>query len=58
MAITLQCPRLSCRTVLQVPETVRGKRVRCGECGVAFIVPTTGTAPPVVKKPSPEKAQK
>ena len=58
MAITLQCPRLSCRTVLQVPETVRGKRVRCGECGVAFIVPATGAAPAVAKKPSPEKAEK
>lgn len=58
MAITLQCPRLNCRTVLQVPETVRGKRVRCGECGVTFIVPAPGAPAPVVKKPSPEEAQK
>ncbi|MFQ5462192.1 MAG: hypothetical protein ACE5E5_06140 [Phycisphaerae bacterium] len=39
MPITLQCPRLSCRAVLQVPESVRGKRVRCGQCGSTFLVP-------------------
>ncbi|MGB0714786.1 MAG: hypothetical protein ACPGXK_02855 [Phycisphaerae bacterium] len=39
MIITIQCPRLSCRAVLQVPENVRGKRVRCGKCSSTFIVP-------------------
>ncbi|MHC5109170.1 MAG: MJ0042-type zinc finger domain-containing protein [Planctomycetota bacterium] len=40
MTITLQCPRLSCKAVLQVPDKVRGKRVRCGHCGNTFIVPS------------------
>ena len=53
MIITLQCPRLSCRAVLQVPETVRGKRVRCGKCGSTFIVPGN-----IKAKPAPAKPQK
>jgi LSD1 subclass zinc finger protein len=39
MAITLLCPNLKCRAVLQVPEKSRGKRVRCGQCQTAFLVP-------------------
>jgi len=30
--------------VLQVPEKVRGQKVRCGQCGKNFIVPSTVTA--------------
>lgn len=41
MPVTLLCPRLSCRAILRVPDNVRGKRVRCGECGTAFLVPTS-----------------
>jgi hypothetical protein len=37
--ITVICPRLSCRAILRVPASVRGKRVRCGECGTAFLIP-------------------
>ena len=39
MPVVLFCPNLKCRAVLQVPETARGKKVRCGQCGTAFIVP-------------------
>jgi hypothetical protein len=39
MAITLICPNLKCRTILQVPATIRGKKVRCGRCGKTFVVP-------------------
>lgn len=39
MTVTVICPRLSCRAILRVPATVRGKRVRCGECGTAFMIP-------------------
>lgn len=48
MAITLICPNLLCRSLLQVPERVRGQKVRCGRCGKNFIVPSPGdkkTAP-------------
>jgi LSD1 subclass zinc finger protein len=39
MLITVICPHLRCRTVLQVPETARGQKVRCSRCGKNFIVP-------------------
>lgn len=39
MSVTLLCPNLRCRAVLQVPDNVRGKNVRCGHCGTVFSVP-------------------
>ncbi len=39
MAVTIQCPNLTCRSILQIPDKVRGKRIRCGKCGSCFIVP-------------------
>jgi predicted Zn finger-like uncharacterized protein len=39
MPVTILCPKLTCRAVLRVPDSVRGKRIRCGECGTAFMVP-------------------
>jgi len=39
MAVTLICPNLKCRTILQVPDSVRGKKVRCGKCGKNLLVP-------------------
>ena len=39
MAVTLFCPNLKCRSILQVPDNTRGKKVKCGQCGTAFFVP-------------------
>ncbi len=39
MAVTLLCPNLKCKRVLQVPDTTRGHRVRCGYCGQILVVP-------------------
>jgi len=39
MSVTLLCPNLKCRAVLQVPDSVRGQTVRCGHCGTLFAVP-------------------
>jgi hypothetical protein len=39
MAVTIVCPHLRCRSLLQVPDNVRGKKVRCSRCGKNFIVP-------------------
>jgi hypothetical protein len=51
MAITLICPNLRCRSVLQVPDSVRGRPVRCSRCGRNFIVPeAVGASQP---KPGP-----
>jgi uncharacterized paraquat-inducible protein A len=44
--ITLICPRLSCRAVLQVPALARGQRVRCAECGMTLMVPATSRQRP------------
>jgi LSD1 subclass zinc finger protein len=39
MPVTLICPSLKCRKVLQVPDITRGKSVRCSHCGASFLVP-------------------
>jgi len=41
MPVTLLCPNLRCRAILQVPDACRGKRVRCGQCGITLSVPST-----------------
>lgn len=45
------CPNLTCRKVLAVPATARGKTVRCRACGTSIRVPNPHhhapeTAPP------------
>ncbi len=44
MAVTMICPNLKCRTILQVPEAARGRRVRCGKCAKTFLVPAAAPA--------------
>ena len=39
MPISIMCPNLACRAILRVPDKVRGKKVRCGECSIVFSVP-------------------
>lgn len=39
MSVTLMCPNLRCRKILAVPNSTRGKRVRCGYCGTVMMVP-------------------
>lgn len=47
MPVSILCPRLTCRSVLRVPDSVRGKSVRCPECGATFTVPAgAGGIPP------------
>lgn len=46
MSITIMCPSLSCRCLLRVPDQVRGKKVRCGQCGIVFGVPAKAAAAP------------
>lgn len=53
MSVTLLCPNLRCRAVLQVPESVRGKNVRCGHCATVFSVPGKGAE---TKRPNPDSA--
>jgi hypothetical protein len=38
-SIRIMCPNLTCRKVLAVPISARGKTVRCKACGIAIRVP-------------------
>jgi len=53
MAITLLCPNLKCRMVLAVPESTRGKKVRCKYCGTTFMVPTRSAPKPTSVEDNP-----
>ena len=37
--VTLVCPNLKCKAVLQVDESKRGSKVRCTKCGQVIVVP-------------------
>jgi len=58
MSVTVICPNLRCRCMLQVPNDVRGKKVRCAKCGKNFIVPVAEKPrkrrPPADESPTPE----
>ena len=43
--IRIMCPSLSCRRVLAVPVSSRGKNVRCKGCGATIKVPEKRVAP-------------
>lgn len=48
MADTVQimCPNLTCKKLLAVPQSARGKTVRCKTCQTAIRVPgASGTVP-------------
>lgn len=44
--LRVMCPNLTCRKILAVPESARGKTVRCRGCGTNIKVPGGGTAAP------------
>ena len=59
MTVTVICPNLKCRSILQVPEATRGHSVRCGKCGTAFMVPAGKAAPvPSTAAPAAPEDQK
>ena len=63
MPVTLICPNLKCRTILQVPDKTRGRKVKCGRCGRNFMVPATAglkkpAAPAVIEKEEAIPARK
>jgi len=37
--LRIMCPNLTCRKVLAVPVTARGKTVRCRSCSTAIRIP-------------------
>lgn len=47
--VRLMCPNLTCRKILAVPRSARGKTVRCRSCGTNIRVPSA----PAPAKPAP-----
>ena len=39
MPVTIVCPNLKCKAMLQVDEKMRGQKVRCTRCGQMIMVP-------------------
>lgn len=37
--VRIMCPSLTCRKILAVPSSSRGKNVRCRNCGATIRVP-------------------
>ena len=40
VSVTVVCTNLKCRAILSVPDTARGKKVRCSRCGQALVIPS------------------
>ena len=43
--LRIMCPALSCRKILAVPASSRGKHVRCKNCGATIRVPEKAAVP-------------
>ncbi|MFN0011272.1 MAG: hypothetical protein ACKVS8_06460 [Phycisphaerales bacterium] len=57
--VRMMCPNLNCRRVLAVPESARGKTVRCRNCATNIKVPMPGqVAGPAPAAPSAPAATK
>ena len=37
--VTLVCPNLKCKSVIQVDEEMRGRKIRCKQCDQIILVP-------------------
>lgn len=37
--VKIMCPKLTCRKILAVPESARGKTVKCKACSTVIRVP-------------------
>jgi hypothetical protein len=59
--VRLICPNLSCRSILAVPISARGKMVRCRACGMRVTVPKLGAeaepAKPDAAETEPEQSK-
>ncbi len=53
--VRLICPNLKCRKILSVPESARGKKVRCRGCGMRVQIPEKPAAPAASAPPPPEE---
>jgi hypothetical protein len=51
--IRIMCPNLTCKRILAVPNTARGKLVRCRGCGINLRVPKGREEPPTAAPVAP-----
>jgi ribosomal protein S27E len=54
--VRIMCPNLTCRRVLAVPTSARGKTVRCKNCGTTIRVPMAGENMKDIKLPDKKSA--
>ena len=47
--LRIMCPSLQCRRVLAVPESARGRTVKCKNCGTTVRIPVKPTVAAPVK---------
>jgi hypothetical protein len=54
--VRLICPNLKCRKILSVPDSARGKKVRCRGCGMRVQIPLKESVPvaPTPDEPAEE----
>jgi hypothetical protein len=55
--IRIMCPALSCRKILAVPASSRGKNVRCKNCGATILIPDKSAPPPPPQQNAQQGAQ-
>lgn len=55
--LRIKCPRLTCRKILAVPMSSRGKNVRCKNCGATIRVPESAGGQPAAKVPVAKKPE-
>ena len=54
--VQIMCPSLTCRTVLAVPASARGKTVRCKACQTNIRVPGGKRSAPAKSKSKPRRS--
>lgn len=53
--LRIMCPSLQCRRVLAVPESARGRTVKCKNCGATVRIPVkTPISTPLKEEPGAE----
>lgn len=55
--VRIMCPNLTCRKVLAVPSTARGKTVRCRACSTSIRIPMSKAPEKVDKVDGDSKPQ-
>lgn len=56
--LRIMCPSLTCRKILAVPVSSRGKTVKCKSCGGMIRVPARLAAPPAPAAKNEDGAEK